>query len=407
MVASEKPEEMRSREIGRTLVNKGNWNYLQGWNKDESHFPCVWLPWWPAHLGHIPFHLVTFYRQPAACILKISITSEQLFLQQQSQEFPEASLSHAHLMRVRLETAGSSSCCVFKGWARPERSELHGRNKAVYKPPRQGRLKEWQQRRNVAPEPCSLLCLDLICWMWENHFNNFVPQCSDLTCLDNVIHQPQDRAAERNCCKELCIQPWAAPTGRRAASPTPPWQRTSQEGTSHSYCEATPTSTTNTRAWAGTFTLKQNVKEGLFTKEAWSCTSLWTPETWQLQLRTSGITEQVYKTGKTALSSLCAQYVFFYCSKHILPLVGNEKKKNKLTFFEQILAFVHIKGQEKGTKMPCKRKRTYLYLWAVTQQEPAGKSPLGTGCLPFAKNFNPNTGYLSNISMHVIFVSPN
>lgn len=180
-----------------------------------------------------------------------------------------------------------------------------------------------------------------------------------------------------------------------------------QEGTSHSYCEATPTSTTNTRAWAGTFTLKQNVKEGLFTKEAWSCTSLWTPETWQLQLRTSGITEQVYKTGKTALSSLCAQYVFFYCSKHILPLVGNEKKKNKLTFFEQILAFVHIKGQEKGTKMPCKRKRTYLYLWAVTQQEPAGKSPLGTGCLPFAKNFNPNTGYLSNISMHVIFVSPN
>lgn len=228
MVASEKPEEMRSREIGRTLVNKGNWNYLQGWNKDESHFPCVWLPWWPAHLGHIPFHLVTFYRQPAACILKISITSEQLFLQQQSQEFPEASLSHAHLMRVHLETAGSSSCCVFKGWARPERSELHGRNKAVYKPPRQGRLKEWQQRRNVAPEPCSLLCLDLICWMWENHFNNFVPQCSDLTCLDNVIHQPQDRAAERNCCKELCIQPWAAPTGRRAASPTPPWQRTSQ-----------------------------------------------------------------------------------------------------------------------------------------------------------------------------------
>lgn len=151
----------------------------------------------------------------------------------------------------------------------------------------------------------------------------------------------------------------------------------------------------------------KNVKEGLFTKEAWSCTSLWTPETWQLQLRTSGITEQVYKTGKTALSSLCAQYVFFYCSKHILPLVGNEKKKNKLTFFEQILAFVHIKGQEKGTKMPCKRKRTYLYLWAVTQQEPAGKSPLGTGCLPFAKNFNPNTGYLSNISMHVIFVSPN
>lgn len=228
MVASEKPEEMRSREIGRTLVNKGNWNYLQGWNKDESHFPCVWLPWWPAHLGHIPFHLVTFYRQPAACILKISITSEQLFLQQQSQEFPEASLSHAHLMRVHLETAGSSSCCVFKGWARPERSELHGRNKAVYKPPRQGRLKEWQQRRNVAPEPCSLLCLDLICWMWENHFNNFVPQCSDLTCLDNVIHQPQDRAAERNCCKELCIQPWAAPTGRRAASPTPPWQRTSR-----------------------------------------------------------------------------------------------------------------------------------------------------------------------------------
>lgn len=45
MVASEKPEEMRSREIGRTLVNKGNWNYLQGWNKDESHFPCVWLLW--------------------------------------------------------------------------------------------------------------------------------------------------------------------------------------------------------------------------------------------------------------------------------------------------------------------------------------------------------------------------
>lgn len=73
MVASEKPEEMRSREIGRTLVNKGNWNYLQGWNKEESHFPCVWLPWWPAHLGHMPFHLVTFYRQPAACILKISI----------------------------------------------------------------------------------------------------------------------------------------------------------------------------------------------------------------------------------------------------------------------------------------------------------------------------------------------
>lgn len=115
MVASEKPEEMRSREIGRTLVNKGNWNYLQGWNKDESHFPCVWLPWWPAHLGHMPFHLATFYRQPAACILKISIAQERLFLQQQSWELPQASLLRAHLMRALQETAGSSLCSIFTG----------------------------------------------------------------------------------------------------------------------------------------------------------------------------------------------------------------------------------------------------------------------------------------------------
>lgn len=59
-------------------------------------------------------------------------------------------------------------------------------------------------------------------------------------------------------------------------------------------------------------------------------------------------------TGRPALSSLRAQYMFFYCSKHVLPLVSTEKKKkSKLTFVEQILAFVHIKGQEKGTKAPC------------------------------------------------------
>lgn len=115
MVASEKPEEMRSREIGRTLVNKGNWNYLQGWNKVESHFPCVWLPWWPAHLGHMPFPLVTFYRQPAACILKISIAQERLFLQQQSRELPQASLLRAHLMRALREAAGSSLRGIFTG----------------------------------------------------------------------------------------------------------------------------------------------------------------------------------------------------------------------------------------------------------------------------------------------------
>lgn len=115
MVASEKPEEMRSREIGRTLVNKGNWNYLQGWNKDKSHFPCVWLLWWPAHLGHMPFHLATFYRQPAACILKISIAEEQLFLQQQSWELPQASLLRAHLVCACPDTAGSSLGSIFTG----------------------------------------------------------------------------------------------------------------------------------------------------------------------------------------------------------------------------------------------------------------------------------------------------
>lgn len=212
--------------------------------------------------------------------------------------------------------------------------------------------------------------------MWENHFSNSVPQRSDFTCLDNVIHQPQDRDAEHNCCKELmhpalscCFSNQEG--GSRAASPSPPWQRTPQEGMSHSYWEATPTSTTHMGASAQTLTTEQKHEGRALQRGSLVLHSLWTPKTWQLQLGMLGITEQVYwenlQKGLELEDQHFPVFVPNTCfstvqSMFFLLSVQKKKKKNKLTFVEQILAFVHIKGQEKGTKAPCNRKRTYLYL---------------------------------------------
>lgn len=338
MAASEKPEEMRSREIGRTLVNKGNWNYLQGWNKDESHFPCVWLPWWPAHLGHIPFHLVTFYRQPAACILKISITSELLFLQQQSQEFPDASLLHAHLMWVCLETAGSSLCCVFKGWARPECSELH-------KPPCQGRLKEWQRRRNLAPEPRSLLCLDLMSGCGRTILA--------ILCLNALISHVwitsftslRTEMLSTTAARSLCIQPWAAASPTRKEGAEQPHHLLHGRGRlkkacpiltgsytylHHTYGSLSTNTDTRTETWRkGSSERKLGPALPMDSQNL----AVTAGDAGYHRASLLGESTEGIGTGRPARSSLRAQYMFFYCSKHVLPLVSTEKKKKEQTYF--------------------------------------------------------------------------
>lgn len=346
MAASEKPEEMRSREIGRTLVNKGNWNYLQGWNKDESHFPCVWLPWWPAHLGHIPFHLVTFYRQPAACILKISITSELLFLQQQSQEFPDASLLHAHLMWVCLETAGSSLCCVFKGWARPECSELH-------KPPCQGRLKEWQRRRNLAPEPRSLLCLDLMSGCGRTILA--------ILCLNALISHVwitsftslRTETLSTTAARSLCIQPWAAASPTRKEGAEQPHHLLHGRGRLKKAC---PILTGKLHLppphiWEPQhkhWQQNRNMKEGLFREEAWSCTPYGLPKlgsySWGCWVSQSKSTGRIYRRDwnwKTStFQSSCPIHVFLLfkaCSSSCQ--YRKKKRTNLLSLSKSLLLF--------------------------------------------------------------------
>jgi len=117
--------------------------------------------------------------------------------------------------------------------------------------------------------------------MWEDSFNNFAPQRSDLTCLDNVIYQPPERCTEHKCCREQCPEPqrwgFSNHTGVSRAADTcvvlPGREHIKRAHTRSTHCG--PTSPQTGQPEQERLYKSKNMKGGLLAEEARSCTSLW------------------------------------------------------------------------------------------------------------------------------------